>query len=243
MKNFILDSETRVIPYFKVSDKVNLFLTNARGVNKAFPEMGVTVVQVIDVLSDWFTHPDEHPGLNYFDVEDVRVKVVTGGKVRSLDHDYFIDLLDDTLDNDLALDNLIRIIQGKQNFDSTEVLVNGKLVSYRQWLSEQLRNNLNHDVKDMSSTSNIDNFISSDKTRGEDKVRYAYLLKENPDFCLGMLYTDGKHYTTLLYMPDINRVEPIDEDSETLSGFNLDNFTKIPIAGDALTIGDILAIL
>lgn len=243
MKNFILDSETRVIPYFKVSDKENIFLTNARVSNRAFPEMGVTVVQVIDILSDWFTHPDEHPGLNYFDVEDVRIKVVTGGKVRSLDHDYFIDLLDDTLGNDLALDNLIRIIEGKQDFDSMEVLVNGKFVSHRQWLSEQLRNNLNHHVKDMSSTSNIDTFISPDKTRGEYKVRYAYLLKENPDFCLGTLYTDGKHYATILYMPNINQVEPIDEDSETLSGFNLDNFIKIPIAGDVLTISDILAIL
>lgn len=243
MKNFILDSETRVIPYFNVSDKDSLFITDARGSNRAFPEMGVTVVQVIDILSDWFTHSDEHPGLNYFDVEDVRVKVVTGGKVRSLDHDYFIDLLGDALDNDMAVETLIRIIQGKQNFDSTNVVVNDNFVYYRQWLSEQLRNNLNHDVKDMSSTSNVDTFISPDKTRGEYKVRYAYLLKENPDFCLGTLYTDGKHYATILYMPNINRVEPIDEGSETLSGFNLDNFIKIPVAGDALTISDILAIL
>ena len=243
MKNFILDSETQVIPYVRVSDKEELFLTNAGSINRAFPEMGVTVVQVIDILSDWFTHPDEHPGLNYFDVEDVRVKVVTGGKVRSLDHDYFIDLLGDALDNDLVVETLIRFIQGKQSFDSTEILYKNKVVSYRQWLSEQLRNNLNRGVKDMSSTSNIDTFISPDKTRGEYKVRYAYLLKENPDFCLGTLYTDGKHYATILYMPNINRVEPIDEGSETLSGFNLDNFIKIPVSGDALTISDILAIL
>ena len=243
MKNFILDSETQVIPYVRVSDKEELFLTNAGSINRAFPEMGVTVVQVIDILSDWFTHPDEHPGLNYFDVEDVRVKVVTGGKVRSLDHDYFIDLLGDALDNDLVVETLIRFIQGKQSFDSTEILYKNKVVSYRQWLSEQLRNNLNRGVKDMSSTSNIDTFISPDKTRGEYKVRYAYLLKENPDFCLGTLYTDGKHYATILYMPNINQVEPIDEGSETLSGFNLDNFIKIPVSGDALTISDILAIL
>lgn len=243
MKNFILDSETRVIPYINVSDRENLFLTNAGSINRAFPEMGVTVVQVIDILSDWFTHPDEHPGLNYFEVEDVRVKVVTGGKVRSLDHDYFIDLLGDALDNDWEVEAFVRIIQGKQNFDSTDVVVNDNFVSYRQWLSEQLRNNLNRGVKDMSSTSNVDTFISPDKTHGEDSVRYVYLLKENPDFCLGTLYTDGKHYATILYMPNINRVEPIDENSETLSGLNLDNFIKIPISGDALTISDILAIL
>lgn len=240
MKNFILDSETRVIPYFKVSDKVNIFLTDARGVNRAFPEMGITVVQVIDILSDWFTHPDEHPGLNYFEVQHVRIKVVTGGKVRSLDDDYFIALLDDTLNNDLALENLIRIIQGKQSFDSTDVIDKGDFISYRQWLSEQLRNNLNPNVKDTSSISNVDTSLSGGS---EYKVRYAYLLKENPNFCLGTLYTDGKHYATILYMPDINRVEPIDENSETLSGFNLDNFIKIPVAGDALTISDILAIL